>query len=85
VNTRGPAFINTPNDRHFDDQTREQNGTSFDEAIESFLEKQRAYLKRKRRREPNEVASVIVFPVSARTSFVNGSNYRVGSGPVATI
>jgi len=31
------------------------------------------------------VASVITFLCSERASFVNGSNYRVDSGSVATI
>ena len=39
----------------------------------------------KRRGEPAEVASVIVFLCSELASFVNGSNYRVDSGSVATI
>ncbi len=34
---------------------------------------------------PDEVASVIVFLCSDRASFVNGSDYRVDSGSVATI
>ncbi|MDO9396139.1 MAG: SDR family oxidoreductase, partial [Herbiconiux sp.] len=60
-------------------------GTSTDEAIESFLAEERPYMELGRRGEPDEVASVITFLCSERASFVNGSNYRVDSGSVATI
>jgi NAD(P)-dependent dehydrogenase (short-subunit alcohol dehydrogenase family) len=39
----------------------------------------------KRRGEPAEVANVVAFLCSDLASFVNGSNYRVDSGSVATI
>ncbi|MCS5498580.1 SDR family oxidoreductase [Cnuibacter physcomitrellae] len=58
---------------------------TVDEAVESFLEEERPYLELKRRGEPEEVANVIVFLCSDRASFVNGSNYRVDAGSVATI
>lgn len=63
----------------------EQTGQGFDEAIESFLDEERPYLELHRRGEPDEVASVIAFLCSDRASFVNGSNYRVDAGSVATI
>ena len=55
------------------------------QAVESFLDEERPYMELGRRGEPEEVASVIAFLCSARASFVNGSNYRVDSGSVATI
>lgn len=58
---------------------------TVDEAVKSFLEEERPYLELKRRGEPEEVANVIVFLCSDRASFVNGSNYRVDAGSVATI
>jgi NAD(P)-dependent dehydrogenase (short-subunit alcohol dehydrogenase family) len=85
VNTVGPAFINTPMTDAMMTKRSEQRGSSFDEAIDSFLEEERPYMELKRRGEPDEVASVITFLCSEAASFVNGSNYRVDSGSVATI
>jgi len=62
-----------------------EKGTSVDEAIESFLDEERPYMELGRRGEPAEVAAVIAFLCSDAASFVNGSNYRVDSGSVATI
>ena len=63
----------------------DQRGTDVDEAVSSFLDEERPYLELKRRGEPEEVAAVVAFLCSDRASFVNGSNYRVDAGSVATI
>ena len=62
-----------------------ETNQSFDDAITSFLDEERPYMELKRRGEPEEVANVIAFLCSDLASFVNGSNYRVDSGSVATI
>lgn len=85
VNTVSPAFIATPMTDAMMTKRAEQTGTSFDEAIGSFLEEERPYMELGRRGEAVEVASVIAFLCSDAASFVNGSNYRVDSGSVATI
>ncbi len=85
VNAVSPAFIHTPMTDAMMDQRAEERGTDRDEAIESFFSEERPYMELKRRGEPEEVASVVVFLCSDRASFVNGSNYRVDSGSVATI
>ncbi len=85
VNAVSPAFIHTPMTDAMMQKRAKQNGTSVDEAIESFLEEERPYMELGRRGEPAEVAAVIAFLCSDRASFVNGSNYRVDSGSVATI
>lgn len=85
VNTVSPAFIETPMTDEMMKQRSEELGVSFDEAIESFLEEERPHIELKRRGQVEEAAAVIAFLCSDRASFVNGSNYRVDGGSVATI
>ena len=61
------------------------NGTSFDEAIASFLQKERSTLELPRRGRAEEVAAVMVFLLSQQASFVNGANDRVDGGSMAEI
>ncbi|MGO1950472.1 MAG: SDR family oxidoreductase, partial [Mycobacteriaceae bacterium] len=60
-------------------------GVDRDQAISSFLDEERSFLELKRRGTPEEVAAVVTFLCSDRASFVNGSNYRVDGGSVATV
>jgi NAD(P)-dependent dehydrogenase (short-subunit alcohol dehydrogenase family) len=85
VNAVSPAFIHTPMTDAMMEKRADELGTSVDDAIESFLDEERPYMELKRRGEPAEVANVIAFLCSDLASFVNGSNYRVDSGSVATI
>ncbi len=85
VNAVSPAFIHTPMTDAMMDKRAEEKGTDRDGAIESFLSEQRPHMELGRRGEPEEVAAVITFLCSERASFVNGSNYRVDAGSVATI
>ncbi|SBN62055.1 NAD(P)-dependent dehydrogenase, short-chain alcohol dehydrogenase family [Curtobacterium sp. 9128] len=85
VNTVSPAFIHTPMTDAMMKRRAEQLGTTVDEAITSFLDEERPYMELQRRGEPEEVANVIAFLCSDLASFVNGANYRVDSGSVATI
>lgn len=85
VNAVSPAFIASPMTDKMMQKRSEQLDTSVEEAITSFLDEDRPFMELKRRGEADEVASVIAFLCSERASFVNGSNYRVDSGSVATI
>jgi NAD(P)-dependent dehydrogenase (short-subunit alcohol dehydrogenase family) len=85
VNAVSPAFIHTPMTDAMMQKRAAELGTTVEKAIESFLVEERPYMELGRRGEPDEVANVIAFLCSDLASFVNGSNYRVDSGSVATI
>ncbi|MDO9457611.1 SDR family NAD(P)-dependent oxidoreductase [Nocardioides sp.] len=85
INSVSPAFVETPMTDKMMEKRADENDTSFDEAIESFLTEERPYMELGRRGKPEEVAAVVVFLCSALASFVNGANYRVDSGSVATL
>ena len=85
VNSVGPAYIATPMTDAMMDKRAKKNGTSFDEAIASFLKEERPTLELQRRGRAEEVAAVVVFLCSAQASFVNGANYRGDGGSVATL
>ena len=85
ANTVSPAFIATPMTDAMMDQRAAERGTDRNEAIASFLAEERPFMELGRRGEAEEVAAVIAFLCSEQASFVNGSNYRVDAGSVATI
>lgn len=85
VNAVAPAFIETPMTDKMMEARAEEEGVSFDEAVESFLDEERPYLTLARRGKPDEVAAIIALLCSERASFVNGSAYRVDGGAVAAM
>jgi NAD(P)-dependent dehydrogenase (short-subunit alcohol dehydrogenase family) len=85
VNSVSPAFIHTPMTDAMMEKRAKELGSDIDEAITSFLDEERPYMALKRRGEPQEVAAVVAFLCSEQASFVNGANYRVDSGAVASI
>jgi NAD(P)-dependent dehydrogenase (short-subunit alcohol dehydrogenase family) len=61
VNAVSPALIATPMTDAMMRKRADRNGTSFDEAVESFLDEERPFMELNRRGKPDEVASVIAF------------------------
>ncbi|WP_104131375.1 SDR family NAD(P)-dependent oxidoreductase [Cryobacterium sp. M91] len=85
VNCVSPAFIHTPMTDAMMKKRAHKLGISIPDAITTFLDEKRPSIELKRRGTPDEVASVVAFLCSDLASFVNGANYRVDSGSVATI
>ena len=85
VNAVSPAFIATPMTDAMMTKASAEQGISFDEAVEQMVTEKRPFMAMKRRGDPDEVAAVIAFLVSAGASFVNGANYRVDAGSVGSI
>ncbi|WP_026818157.1 SDR family NAD(P)-dependent oxidoreductase [Arthrobacter castelli] len=85
VNTVSPAFIATPMTDDMMDRRAQQLGTDRDGAIASFLPEERPFIELGRRGTADEAAAVIAFLCSDLASYVNGANYRVDGGSVATI
>lgn len=84
VNVVSPAFIQTPMTDAMMAQRAKDQGTDVDEAVASFLREERPGITVGRRGTPQEVADVITFLCSDRASFVDGANWRVDGGSVAT-
>lgn len=84
-NTVAPAFIETQMTDGMMRQRAEKLDVSFQEAIDSFLDEERPGIVLKRRGRAEEVAAAIALIVSARGSFINGSNMRVDGGSVQAV
>lgn len=85
VNTVSPAFIETPLVNSMMEQSAGQQGISEDEAVQQFLENQRPHIELGRPGRIDEVGPVVAFLASEKASFINGSNYRIDGGSVASV
>lgn len=85
VNSVAPAFIASPMTDAMMEQRAAENGTSFDEAVASFLVEKRPGMVAGRRGRVEEVAAAIAFLCSEQASFVTGTNLRVDGGAVMTM
>lgn len=85
VNAVSPAFIATPMTDAMMEKRAKQKGSSFEDAVASFLKEERPTLELQRRGEAEEVAAAVPFLCSRRASFITGTNLRIDGGSVATM
>lgn len=85
VNAVSPAYVASPMTDAMMEKRAGENGTSFDEAVESFLTEERPHIEVRRRGRPEEVAAAVAFLCSERASFILGTNLRVDGGSVPSI
>jgi 3-oxoacyl-[acyl-carrier protein] reductase len=85
VNTVSPAFIMTPLLSSMVQKMAQEQGISFQQAVDGFLASNRPHIELKRAGESEEVASAVVFLASQRASFITGANLRVDGGSVASV
>jgi len=85
VNTVSPAFIMTPLVSDMMEQAADEQEISKEQAIATFLESNRPHIELKRPGTIDEVGPLVAFLASNQASFINGSNYRVDGGSVASV
>jgi len=85
VNTVSPAFIMTPLVETMMEEAAEAEGEPVETVVDDFLEEDRPHIELGRPGRIAEVGPVVAFLCSERASFVNGANYRVDGGSVASV
>lgn len=84
VNTVSPAFIETPLVDEMMRQAANEQGITKEEAVQRFLKNNRPHIEVGRPGQIEEVGPVVAFLASDKASFINGSDYRVDGGSVAS-
>ena len=85
VNAVSPAFIASPMTDAMMGKRAKEKGSSFEDAVGSFLKEERPTLELQRRGEVDEVAAAVLFLCSRQASFITGTNLRIDGGSVATV
>ncbi len=86
INAVSPAFIMTAEIEQLILKMAEKNQTSFEDTVANLLKHQsRSKHSMPRPAKPEEVAALVVFLASDLASYINGSNFRVDGGSIATL
>lgn len=85
VNTISPAFVETPMTDEMMRQKAKELNTNIAGAVNWFLENKRPNIEVDRRGQPEEVAVIAALLCSPLSSYVNGANWRIDGGSVASI
>lgn len=85
VNAVSPATTITPAVEDLIAEEAKRKGIAVEESEAAYVRDNKPNIVAGRLGRPAEVASVVVFLVSEKASFVTGANYRVDSGSVASI
>jgi NAD(P)-dependent dehydrogenase (short-subunit alcohol dehydrogenase family) len=85
VNTVSPAFIQTPLVDKMMEKAAAEQGISKEEMIQQFLGEQRPNIELKRPGKIEEVGPLVAFLCSDKASFINGADFRVDGGSVASV
>ena len=86
INAVSPAFIMTPEIEQILAKMAEKKSASFDDTVAELMSHQhRSKHALTRPAKTEEVASLVVFLASDQASYINGSNFRVDGGSVATL
>ncbi len=85
INAVSPAFIMTPEIEQLIGDMAKKKGSTPAALVASLLDHQhRSKHALPRPAQPEEVASLVAFLASESASYINGSNFRVDGGSVAT-
>jgi 3-oxoacyl-[acyl-carrier protein] reductase len=85
VNTVSPAFIEAPLLTALFEHVAEQQGVTKEEAMRHLMKNNRPHIELGRPGRLDEVGPLVAFLASERALFVNGANYRMDNGSVASV
>lgn len=85
INTVSPAFIKTPLVDKMMQNMADQKNVSIEEAYQQFLKSARPGIAVGRPGNAEEVGKLVAFLASEQASFINGANFRIDGGSVATL
>lgn len=83
VNTVSPGVVKTPLMLEFIENIAKASNSTMDEASKAVMDKINIPLGRMG--EPEEIANLVAFLVSAEATYITGTNYSVDGGSIPTV